>query len=235
VDYLCEIKEGPAAASGRFEVKNWVGVHLATDVAYVKGDEICDDNDAFACFYNKDLEYPREGETPLEGQAGSIDGGFAGGTTFRILGSFERLLHPFFGLEARVGFAISRTPALSGSDVTFFPFHGELRGKVWFLKNISGQALRPSALLGGGIAQIDTQVNAAVNRQFPGQGQPEGPTESRELETYNRLGIGFVTTGVGAVYVIKDHFGINLNVNAMYTMPVSGFVIEPSLGGVYGF
>ena len=41
--------------------------------------------------------------------------------------------------------------------------------------------------------------------------------------------------GFGALYNINQRYGIQLNVNTMLMFPTTGFVLEPSLGGVVAF
>jgi hypothetical protein len=49
------------------------------------------------------------------------------------------------------------------------------------------------------------------------------------------MGVGFVTLGGGALLAIGPNYGINLNVNAQYMLPKSGFVLQPAAGFEYGF
>jgi hypothetical protein len=66
---------------------------------------------------------------------------------------------------------------------------------------------------------------------------PADPAQvpTRELDAWKKLGQGFITAGGGVMYAFKENFGAQLNVNLMVMLPSSGFVIEPSLGVVYGF
>ena len=56
----------------------------------------------------------------------------------------------------------------------------------------------------------------------------------QNLEAYRKLGQAFVTTGGGVVMALGASTGLQFNVNAMFMLPSSGLVIEPSLGLVYG-
>ncbi len=55
------------------------------------------------------------------------------------------------------------------------------------------------------------------------------------LNAYKKLGQQFVTFGGGMYFGIIQEFGVLLNVNAMIMFPTTGFVLEPSLGIMYGF
>ncbi len=48
------------------------------------------------------------------------------------------------------------------------------------------------------------------------------------------MGQGFITGGGGVVYAFTENLGAQLNLNLMVMLPTSGFVIQPSLGVVYG-
>jgi len=54
------------------------------------------------------------------------------------------------------------------------------------------------------------------------------------VDGWKKMGQGFATAGVGGVFAFKDNMGIQLNVNFMYLLPASGFVIQPSLGFTMG-
>jgi hypothetical protein len=56
----------------------------------------------------------------------------------------------------------------------------------------------------------------------------------RTLDAYKKLGQGFATIGGGAVYAFAENMGVQLNLNLMVMLPSSGFVLQPSLGFVYG-
>jgi hypothetical protein len=70
-------------------------------------------------------------------------------------------------------------------------------------------------------------------------GPPIGYYDYTKYPTYNvdgwkKMGQGFVTAGLGGMIAFKDNMGVLLNVNFMYMLPASGFVIEPSLGFTLG-
>jgi hypothetical protein len=62
-----------------------------------------------------------------------------------------------------------------------------------------------------------------------------GSGAEQPLDVYRKMGQGFVAVGVGTVFAFTPTFGLQLNVNTMFMLPTSGFVLEPSLGAVVGF
>jgi hypothetical protein len=252
--------------SGSLYAKNWFGVHVAQDLAFAGGSDICtqdsQNNDGFACYY-----------------AGSrtgayVDDPYPGATTdtslvlatTRILLSYDRALTSHWVIGARVGYAFGGGPP-SGRDVvynddgdivevveeglSFLPYHVEARVSYWFGANALGRkGFRPYAHAGGGLAQVDAKVVNSVKdcgllapfgtpdyiRCANGDLPADDPRlRTVELDAWKKLGQGFVTVGGGVVYAFTNKLGAQLNLNLMYTLPESGIVIEPSLGGTMGF
>lgn len=54
------------------------------------------------------------------------------------------------------------------------------------------------------------------------------------LDAWKKYGLEFATIGGGVVYAIQDRYGIQVDMNLMYTLPSSGVVIEPSIGFITG-
>jgi hypothetical protein len=137
----------------------------------------------------------------------------------------------------------------------FLPIHAEARGTFWILP-LTMKPFRAYVTLGGGMAQVDAKVSiperdCADTR--PGQDPPWDPAngtfsdcrtgdpdydweeaEVTNVDAWKKMGQGFVTGALGGVFAFKDNMGIQLNVNFMYMLPAAGFVMEPSLGFVYG-
>jgi hypothetical protein len=55
-----------------------------------------------------------------------------------------------------------------------------------------------------------------------------------KLDAYKKLGQGFVTGAAGLAYAFTPDMALQLNVNAMFMLPSSGFVLQPSLGFAMG-
>jgi hypothetical protein len=248
--------------------KNWLGIHVAQDVAFVGGTDICTQssqaNDNFACYYSgvgsRTAAYI---DDPFPGTSTSTTPVFA---TTRILLSYDRALAESFTAGLRVGYAFGGGPP-AGRDVvydssgrlvrivaqgqSFVPFHAEARGSYWFGRDPLGRkGFRPYVHLGGGLAQVDASTTISVQDcgLFAQRGTaaysacakgtaPKNGTgvPSVELDAWKKLGQGFITLGGGVVYAFTETLGAELNLNLMYTLPASGFVLEPSLGAVVGF
>jgi hypothetical protein len=244
-DNKCGPAEGSGASSSKYK-KNWFGLHFAQDIAIIGGTDVCSkasrENDGYSCFL--------EGtETPYLGNP-YPGAGISTGTviaTRRLLLSFDRALNPNLTLGARLGFAFSGGPAANGKS--FLPFHGELRLAYWFGKAaLAKKGLRPYVHAGGGIAQVDGRVkvkvadcepitdNAIYNQCIKGEGGPpvHEATTPTPMDVWRKMGQGFATFGGGLVYAFTPTLGAQLNLNLMVMLPTAGFVMQPSLGIVYG-
>ncbi|MBX3129610.1 MAG: hypothetical protein KF718_23035 [Polyangiaceae bacterium] len=228
-------------ASGPWK-QNWLGFHVAHDLAIVGGTDVCSqasqDKEGFACYYKgTEDQYFFD---PQPGVANKISTGIASATT-RVLLSFDRVLTPNIMLGARAGFAFGGGPAAGPQkDVKFLPFHGELRGSYWLGNQpFSKPGLRPYVHVGGGVAQVDAKLPVTI-RDCATAPSPDGckignsQGDPLELDAYKKLGQGFVAVGGGALYALSANGGIQLNLNVMFMLPTSGQVIEPSLGYVFG-
>jgi hypothetical protein len=249
VDGAC--RERSATTTVPFK-KNWLGIHVAQDFAFVGGSDVCSaesqaDN-GFAC-YRRGGDVPYAGN-PQPGRANNIESGFVLATT-RFLLSYDRAFSPQFTLGARAGYAMrGGPPSSTGTD--FLPAHAEIRGTFYPLKNsLTRPGFRPYVHIGGGMAQVDAKMDAiVVDCSTLENGSPSEPADDLacaagspnpsvdhpklNLDAYKKLGQGFVTFGLGAVYALTGGFGVQLNLNGMFMLPTSGAVIEPSLGLVFG-
>ncbi|MEB2311420.1 MAG: hypothetical protein OZ928_06195 [Polyangiaceae bacterium] len=223
--------------------KNWIGVHVGFDLAFMGGDDVCSpdsqQNNGYACFYN---EGPASGNqyqgSPQPGRADSIKGGIAPATV-RLMLSYDRALTQNFLLGARVGYAFNGGPDSNGTS--FMPFHAEARLSYWFGKDVlSKKGIRPYVALGGGLAQVDAKLpvtlidcgtGSAVN---PACLTGSAPGQTMTLDAWKKLGQSFISVGGGAMYALTPNSGLQLNLNVMFMLPTSGTVLEPSLGYVFG-
>jgi hypothetical protein len=136
------------------------------------------------------------------------------------------------------------------------PIHAEVRVSYWIGAGALGKrGLRPYVFIGGGMAQVDAKVPVTVydcsqpyikaNESDPdvdppadcktgGDGTDQRRLRQKRLDAWKKLGQGFGTAGIGGVYAFKENMGIQANVNVMYMLGSSGFVIAPSLGFIYG-
>ena len=174
VDGMCDRD----AAKGNAYRKNWLGLHVAQDLTFVGGTDICtqasQSDDSFSCYYagSRSGAYIDE---PYPGTDTSSSLAFA---TTRILLSYDRALTPHWLAGVRVGYAFGGGPP-SGRDVTydtegrivevleeglaFLPIHLEARASYWFGADVlSKKGIRPYVHAGGGLAQVDAKVETTV-------------------------------------------------------------------------
>jgi hypothetical protein len=246
----CNVGEGgDDAPTGPFK-QNLVGLHFGYDIAWVTGTEVCSPqsqfSNGFACFYPPDATgaVQQFGAGTPTGGGGNVGGGFAPGT-LRIMASYERAFTPNIGAEARLGFAFNSAP--NTVDASFLPVHVEVRGKYWFGRNALGkQGVRPFIALGGGVAQVDAKVSVKVNpcRSASGRANdlndvltcsPNEAVEQDDIDAYKKLGQIFLAGAGGLAYAFLPEHSVVLNVNLMLMLPTTGFVMEPSLGYLFGF
>jgi hypothetical protein len=228
LDLLCTVDEED---TDKPRLDNWLGLHFAADLALVSGDNVCQNSD-FACFYEDGSLVGSNGATfgGPNTSPGNVQSGFAFGTA-RLLVSYERMLMTNLGVEARLGFAFGGAPSATG--VSFLPIHAEARGKYWFFGPPSERVVSPYLHIGGGLGQVDAKVEVLIAQDC---GTATGPcTPTPLVDAYQQMGVGFVTLGGGALLAIGPNYGINLNVNAQYMLPKSGFVLQPAAGFEYGF
>jgi hypothetical protein len=239
---------------------HWLGVHVAGDIGFMGGSNVCaNSNHDFDCFdAGTSTPYPAPlppGVAAEVGELGDvypgtgIDTGAALGT-WRLLLSFDQALSERVSLGARLGYAFGGGPATQEGKA-FLPVHIEARVSYW-LRALSASGVRPYLHLGGGIAEVDVKKSNVSVRDcseeptrnafldcinalgaYDPANNPELP--SKTLDVYSKLGNAFVTTGGGALIGLGDNTGLQLNLNAMLMLPTVGVVLEPSLGVVYGF
>jgi hypothetical protein len=174
-DGKCDIvSEAVPGAPGALK-KNWLGLNVAQDFAFVGGYNVCDPkvgepNDNFACFYEGTTDEPFF-HTPYPLRDG-INTGTVLATT-RILVSYDRAFTPNITVGARLGFAFrggppaGQTPkgnvtnpaahAKGEGGTPFLPLHAEIRGQYWFLP-LTAKLFRAYGVIGGGLAQVDAKV-----------------------------------------------------------------------------
>lgn len=260
---FCDMGDTSSAstAGGNKIRKIWVGLHGAADVHFFgSGKDVCSIDSIgtykYSCYYEgrdvfitdaKDQNYTHG--IPDAGQAGSIGGGMKL-ATFRILASLDYAVIPNLTVGGRLGFALNggppgktftslpagQTDPRTGLPYTvtdgssFMPIHAEGRATWWF-KSLGQPGIRPYIAFGGGLAQVDAKITVPIIACS----RITNVCGNVNVDVYKRLGMGFVAPAAGAVIPLAPNFGIQANVNAMFMLPVSGIVVEPSLGAVVGF
>lgn len=237
--------------------RNWVGLQLAQDFAFLSGDDVCgqaSQNDGYACFI-RDGVYDGDqykGNPIASGNGNAIASGLALSTT-RILASYDRLFGKNFTAGARVGFAFRGGPQPDNANA-FLPVHAEVRGAYWFGKDpFARKGIRPYVFVAGGMAQVDTQVKVSVREQAEcapnaedvrndpcrvenqaGEVIQRNP-QTQELDAWRKSGQSFVAGGGGVAYAITPEIQAVFDLRANFMFPTTGFVLTPSLGAAYGF
>ncbi len=240
----CDMKQEQETPDVETKPNKWmVGLHggldlwLASTWSKVCGDASLRAGD-FAC-YNRGSDSLDRGTTGTTNRipmtdgnaAGAIDPGFRMATV-RALASVDYVLKTYLSVGVRVGWAFNGGPrAIHYSDTgypslksRFIPVHAEARGTLW-LRSLGKPGLHPYVHLSAGMAEVD--ASTPIKAKLGGN--------TRLLDAWRKMGPAFVGGGFGALHNINKTFGVQLNVNAMFMLPKTGLVLEPSLGGVVGF
>jgi len=241
-------------------VRQWLGLHVAADVGFIGGSNVCaTSNHDFDCFNaGASAPYPSPlaaGVARDPGELGDVYPGTgigmgASAGTWRALISYDRALSERLSVGGRLGYAFGGGPP-TPEGRRFLPVHAEARLSYW-LRDIGASGVRPYLHVGGGIAQVDLKKSDVTVRDcseepardaflacidardaYDSANHPELP--QKRLDAYRKLGNAFVTTGAGAVVGLTGNTGLQVHLNAMLMLPSVGVVIEPSLGMVFGF
>lgn len=172
-----------------------------------------------------------DGNTPYVVAPNAREGGrVAGGMTIathRLLASYERALTRRLGLLLRAGFVFGNTA--SRSALTFIPIHGEADA-VYHL--MGSRPIDVFVFAGAGMTQVEASVRVQVlecTNCTPDSAAP------RSLTVYNRSGAGFVSTGLGAHWLLIGRTSLLGRLGAIALFPEGGFVVQPSIGLATGF
>jgi hypothetical protein len=238
----CGIDETVAEAEAA--PKKWmVGLHFGVDTwvspswKSVCGDQSLRDG-KFYCYNSGETRINtgttiRTNRIPMtdSGDAGDVDPGLRL-ATMRVMASVDYVLKKYLSVGVRLGWAFLGGPRAVHFDSEgrprqshrFIPVHAEARGTLW-LRSLGKPGLHPYVHLSAGLVEVDANI--------PIKGRLNG--NSRKLDAWRKLGPAMAGGGFGALYNITPMYGIQLNVNAMMMFPTTGFVFEPSLGGVVAF
>jgi hypothetical protein len=251
---------GSGGGGGAKLRKLWLGLHGAADIHWFSSaKDVCTlqsvGADKYNCYVNGDGVFAQQLPN-MAGNSGSITGG-PQLATMRLLVSGDYAVMPNLTVGGRLGFAFRGGPKdvkyskdsttdpayLPSYGKAFLPIHAEARLSWWF-KSLGQPGIHPYVAVGGGLAQVDAKVSVPV-RQCTGTTDAATIVEPTtcpaanwgpqyKMDAYKRLGIGFVNIAPGAVFPLSSNLGVQANINVMYMLPVSGLVIEPSLGLVVG-
>ena len=238
---------------------DYIGVHFAADIGFISGSNVCSEaNREFDCFA-EDTPYPAALPANVAAEPGELGDAYPGtgigsgasAGTLRAMVSYDHAFAERVSAGVRLGYAFRGGPeTIDGRS--FLPVHAEARLHYW-LTGLGAQGPRPYLHLGGGIAQVDIKKSSvtvrdcseevAAGRQafldciaaqdaYASENAPELPEKT--LDAYRKLGNGFVTAGGGVLFSLGAHAALQVNLNAMLMTPSVGFVMQPSLGLVYG-
>lgn len=250
----------PEQEATRQPVRQWLGLHVAADVGFMGGSNVCAaSNQDFDCFSaGAEAPYPAPLAADVAREPGELGdvypgtgiGRGASAGTWRALLSYERIVSERVSLGGRLGFAFGGGPPTAAGK-RFLPLHAEGRLSYW-LRSAGASGVRPYVHLGGGIAQIDLKKSdvtvrdcseetvredflscIAASDAYDSANRPELP--QRKLDAYRKLGNAFVTTGGGVLVGLTAATALQVHVNAMLMLPSVGLVVEPSVGVLYGF
>jgi hypothetical protein len=238
---------------------HYIGVHFAADIGFISGSNVCSEaNREFDCFAN-DTPYPAALPANLAMEPGELGDAYPGtgigsgasAGTLRAMVSYDHAFADHVSAGVRLGYAFGGAPdTLDGRS--FLPVHAEARLHYW-VTGLRARGPLPYLHLGGGFAQVDIKKGsvtvrdcseeAATGRQafldciagqdaYAAANSPELPEKT--LDAYRKLGNGFVTAGGGVLFSLGADAALQVNLNAMLMTPSVGFVMQPSVGLVYG-
>jgi hypothetical protein len=260
----CDLPEGAASSGPSTFKKNWIGLNIAQDIAFVGGYNVCDPSlgqasDNYACFYQGTTDEPFF-HTPYPLRDG-INNGTVLATT-RILLSYDRGFTPQISAGARVGFALGggppagQSPAGNTKDppahakgtggTAFLPVHVEIRGQFWFLP-MNAKLFRAYALVGGGMAQVDAKVKINEYDCENAGKDPQGrDVSSMGSPDYNMDSPYYIpnypdANGASPYQQCKSGKKTYYNIKHQTPVPVDGWrkmgqgFVEAGLGGMLAF
>jgi hypothetical protein len=231
-------KEQPDDAGPDLGIVNWLSAGLQQDFLMFSGASgVCgpDQPEELSCFRAGD-EFRDPLTVRTAGTGGEVAGGFRPATTRLLIGYDRVLFIPNFSIGARLGYAIGGGPA-EPNGASFVPFHAELRGTYWFAPIAVGK-IRPYAMVGGGLAQVDSSVTTEVVDQGP-QGQipldDQGQPRASRVTVWKKTGTTFASLGGGAMYPLSKNGGITAELKAVLLFPSSGATVSLQAGYTHGF
>jgi hypothetical protein len=240
--------------------RHWVSLHLAADVGFVGGSNVCTSVNAdYDCFTSgTDTPFPGVLPDGVAARPGELGDGYPGTDipsgaatgTMRVLLGYDHALNERVTIGGRLGYAFAGGPTTLEGD-SFLPVHLEARLAYW-PRGLWAAGLRPSAHIGAGLAEVDLKEGnlavrdcteeagrqsfldciTAVNAYDPAN-NPELPR--RRLDAFRKLGNAFAAVGGGLALSLGGGAAAQLNVSALLMLPSVGVVIQPSLGVTYGF
>ncbi len=164
--------------------------------------------------------------------------------TTRILASLDYALTPVISVGTRLGLAINTPPptihyagGAPSQNKNFFAPHVELRANYWFVP-LDQPGFHPYVGVSAGAAEVDAKVTVTAY-YIPQSGDTcqkyGGKYCAKKLDAWRKMGQGFAGLNFGGLMKFGSRHNVVLNVNALYMLPSTGIVLEPSLGYLFGF
>jgi hypothetical protein len=254
----------PKPSPPREPPRHWVGLHLAQDLAFIGGANVCDPTlgqatESYACFLEDTDDRPFV-HTPYPLLDAVEDDVVLAST--RVLFSYDYSPAPIVSVGARIGYALGGGPPAgqtaaadgTGSGGTpFFPFHLEARLTFWILPPSAPISLYLGA--SAGAAQVDARAtvrekdcNADAQLGLPSASAEDAFEACRtaasnfnfaalpdvKVDAWKKVGQAFYGAHVGAGLQLTEQLRGVANVNVLSFAPASGVVLEPSLGVTMG-
>ncbi len=243
-NFVCTVVEGggDSSDSDSGAPANLISIKLGWDLAVISGEDVCNDvaGTDFKCFAGSERYFlPTQAPERDPNNAAynpTLGGGFGSAIapgTVRIAASYERIFAEKFGLEAQVGIAFNGAPNTGTVEL----LHLAAYGKYWF--SGTGPGLKLYGLVGGGSGQVDVgkAVTVAEIDNEPRSLyclEPNAPECFINVKAYKKLGTGFIGAGIGGFLNLGGH-GPALELQGKLMLPVTGVVIQPTLGYLFGF
>jgi tetratricopeptide (TPR) repeat protein len=227
---------------------------ISVDDAIVSGSDICSSENSvkgtYVCFRQDkqdDKGNPRLYRGVNVNEKGSVSGPpFAIGT-IRVLLGYDRAIPiksaitPAVGV--RLGYAFNGGPTVpnpTDGDKPFMPWHAEVRGTLFFGKNVlSKRGVRPYAFASGGLAQVDAKIaNVPVSDDCANYDPSEcrvtsdGKRLRIKVDAYRKMGTGFAALGGGLLYAVSKTSSIMVELKGALFFGSPGIAVSPSLGFV---
>jgi hypothetical protein len=219
-------------------VANWLSAGLQQDFLMFSGESgVCgiERPAELSCFRAGD-EFRDPSVAFTAGDGGEVAGGFRPATTRLLIGYDRVLFLPNLSLGVRLGYAIGGGPS-EPNGAAFVPFHAEARATYWFAPLEKGK-IRPFAMLGGGLAQVDSSVTTEIIDQCVVGQIPActpGQVAVSRVTVWKKTGTTFAAIGGGAMYPLSDHGGITAELKAVLLFPSSGASMSLQAGYSHGF
>lgn len=209
-------------------------VLVRQDVAWIDGVDPCSavsqTRGDFSCFRSSSTQYLG---TPDPRRAIAVEGFHP--ATMRFLGGYERFFGEQVALTGIVGVVLhGGGPEPVGRDAQpFLPLHLELDTAFWPWGATSDRAhIRPFAVAGGGLAQIDARFQLTVHEDpdaVPAASQLDNPPQ-QDLDVYAKRGTGFVDFGLGLEGRISGPLTARGRMLGLWSFPRPGANLAFDLG-----